>query len=125
MIISEKLMTEILVTIKQVTDIEQFDKEHIKWHGITYGGSHTRGIMDVYTIANMCKEWASLKSYYISSCLNSDHTIDPVCDKWSAWVNQLVMGDTGPQEIAVGSFGAGMEPEVIFKACEAILKNKI
>jgi len=122
MIISKELLSEVLeIKIDKIIN----NSRRCKPNTIVYDNEELNDyeVINIYELAHKCKEWASIKSYYISSCINSDNTIDPVCSKYNAWVNQFVF-DGEPIEITVGCFGADTDPEAIFKACEWILKQK-
>lgn len=129
-LISKELLSEVLKdkTIGNVlTDVKVIESKifgNIKENELAYY-SAKKGWqrINIHELAHKCKEWAREESYYLKSELNSDNTIDPVCDVANCWVGQLVF-DGEPKEIQVACFGGDTEPESIFKACQWILDNK-
>ena len=73
-------------------------------------------IINIYELANKCKEWALSKDYY----LRAEQGINYYDNlQWTCFLN--INMDDGAEYI---DYWNSTEPEAIFKACQWILENK-
>ena len=72
--------------------------------------------INIYELANKCKEWALSKDYY----LRAEQGINYYDNlQWTCFLN--INMDDGAEYI---DYWNSTEPEAIFKACQWILENK-
>ncbi len=93
----------------------------IYWY--TREGGIARSNINVYELANKCKEWAlkvKNKNYYIWTGINHN-------SKWDVFVTEFKSLDTFEpvrDQAVFEPLGAkDTEPEAVFRACEWILKE--
>ena len=83
--------------------------------------------INIYELANRCKEWAINKGYEIKSSkpiVLNDEGRQVFNYWWAAWLFKFDGGCESPKQILLPSFIGENEPKAIFKACQWILDNK-
>jgi len=109
--ITNELMAEILVTIKEIYDIEEHGV-NVLWYGKSYGGGLTKGGMNVYEVGFKLKEWAFKKGYRISSYIVSEGDYE---------VEIKLLTPTGELDKFEISISSDTEVGAISSGCEWIL----
>jgi hypothetical protein len=105
--ISKELLSEVLGCKLDIDEqLQPNDIEYIE----KVGSKLYYRYINIYELQNLCKEWALLNDY---SCMSRPRL-------FGGWLSEL-MSDYGVEDT---QFDADSEPEVVFKACQWILKYK-
>ena len=78
-------------------------------------------IINIYELANKCKEWALNKGYRLLSGFDEKEYEDSPNVEYSCIVNHIYCEGGCRSD---NNFNSYSEPEAIFKACQWILENK-
>ena len=112
--ISKELLSEVL----GFTVVERYIEDTVSFGlQIAYKDTDDEwAYINIYELANKCKEWALSKDYY----LRAEQGINYYDNlQWTCFLN--INMDDGAEYI---DYWNSTEPEAIFKACQWILENK-
>jgi hypothetical protein len=109
--ITKELLSEVLLTVKEVTTVGKMDRSNIIWSGISVEGDLCNGSMNIHELAHKCKEWARDQGFWISTELTKHGMAVSSLGKYGS-VNVL---NTEVKENA---------PEADFINCQWILDTK-
>jgi len=116
--ISKELLSEVMLTVDEITFVDKGVADYIVWQGVLDEGNFCEGTICIYTLAHKCKEWAYNYGYniFIEKHSISIYEAHIKCSRFNMIKDYGKFVDYYPREDSA--------TEAIFKACEWILENK-